>query len=1087
MAGFEGKMENEPTTGLGAKEREPDFSYDREGVGAAEQNAGTTNGAAEDREAQQLGDQANEFDYSPDGSSKKGKLGRRGVFSRRGGIIGIVLTSVGLISATFLGSSALPFSILGNMNSKSILNGLQQYADDYYEFVIYGKVSNSSVKTSVTGDKLKGLRDTEIAQLKVKGVEFEPAGGTKTKTGRYVFDKIRVDGGDWVSADGFKEAMKDSSFRAAMRFEKGTLWKSAKSQAFMAVKNLFKLNSNPDLKGSTPEESANKLVGESTDDITSSVDGPTVDGKDDPNAKAKQQGAAVAGELQNEINAQKAAIASGSANLVELAADGDMSNLGYLLSKEGVDIQSATKGLAGQIWGFVNVLDPLDVVCTIYQTAYTANMLSRTLLLYNVVKFGMSIITTIERNQAGEDTDNSMSNLMALLTQTDPNTGRSFTSSSYASFLFSGELSSEPSSVSVFGGSAMLMLYASMHALHSGLGTIVSAGTAGDINSARIGRAFLKNTCGVATNLGVQIGATAASIVAAVFTGGGSGVVEAGVLASIKTGLSVGVKAVGEKIAAKFGKEAIEKAFKKKWEEIIAEGLVKTMAKDSWQIAKTTFKSMSMWDKLGLLMAGVSTFGMGYIVGALSGGTVAGYTKNPVSMMDAIGTARQQTDFLTGLGAGGSVATYAQATAYAPTQQEYETAYIQDMQYAAKSTPFDMKNPYSAAGRVAYSIQQTIGVPSTTDPLSTLAAVATLPLKLTKATTVSAAGSTLTPEAIGEYIGNDYYTNNQIAQNITGSPQLIFQKNYTFSDVLAKLVDTSNPQMSFDGFDSDTGEPKLSVIPGSDLANYVDKCKNPSKAELDPEFEDEETSNLYDIDTCVKGRANYRSEFTLYDDALRFINQVTPSATASTAGQTTAERCPTGSSIAESITQGYWGGKYQNAVFCAIDNTTDTSLSGIRDANLFKDNNDILQTNDTGKVVVKQDVAQDMVDLVKAYNGTFPVTFSYRSHAQQCLMYFYTHSLKTLPVECRGGKLTDALASSLSSQMSGNYTMPGDFYESRHESGTGFDASDLAWVEKCASQNYDGNNSKYKAGSCFNFVPQHIQDDEAHVAWEGGN
>jgi hypothetical protein len=1082
MAGLdEDNMDNTATPGLGGEQQGPDFTYDREGVGNAERSATSGGGGAEKDEANQLPSQGNDLNYSADDKDKKGKK-RGGVFSRRGGLIGIVLTGVGLISATFLGSSALPFSILGNMNSKSVLNGLQQYADDYYGFVVFGKTNSSRVKVSATGEKLKGLRDTEVAQLKLKKVEFEPAGGTKTKTGRFVFDKVRVDGGAWVDASNFREAMKDSSFRAAMRFEKGSLWKSAKSQAFMAIKNMFKLNSNPDLKGDTPEDSAKKLVGEATDDVASSVDGPTA-GKDDPKASQKQQGLAVAGELGSEINTEKAAINAGTANLTALAADGDMSNVGYLMSKLGVDVTTATKNIGQQIWGFVNVLDPLDMVCTVYQTAYTANMISRTIILYNVVKFGMTMITAIERAQAGEDTDNSMSNLMSLLTQTDPNTGRSFTASSYASFLFNGELSSEPSSVSTFGGSAMLMLYTAMHALHSSLGTIMSAGTAGDINSARVGRAFLKNTCGIASNIGVQIGATAASIVVGIFSGGTSFAAQT----AAKTGLSVGFKQAIKVIAEKFGKEAIENTLKKKWEEIVAEGLIKTMAKDSWVAAKSLFKGMSVWDKLGFLMAGVSTFGMSYIVHALSGGTVAGYTKNPVSTMDALGTARQQTDFLTGLGAGGTVATYSQATAYESTRKEYETAYIEDMQYAAKSTPFDIKNPYSAAGRVAYSIQQTIGVPTSTDPLSTLAAIATLPFKLTKADTANAAAESMTPEAVGQYIGNEFYMGNQIAQNITGSPQLIFQKDYSFSDVIAKLVDSDNPQMTFDGFDNSTSEPKLSIIPGSSLATYVDTCKNPAKAELDPEFEDEEAHNLYDIDTCVKGGKGYNNDmYPLYDDALRYANQVNPSATAIQSNTQVSGRCPAGSTVADSITQGYWGGKYQDAVFCAIDNTTDGSLSSIRDADLFKQNNTILQTNDTGKVVVMQDAAQDMIDLVKTYGKTFDVTFSYRSHAQQCLMYFYDHSLSILPVECQGGKLTDTLAKSLSKQMSGNYTMPGDFYESRHESGHGFDASDLAWVEKCASQNLDGNDSKYKSGSCFNFVPKHIPDDAAHVAWEGG-
>lgn len=217
-------------------------------------------------------------------------------------------------------------------------------------------------------------------------------------------------------------------------------------------------------------------------------------------------------------------------------------------------------------------------------------------------------------------------------------------------------------------------------------------------------------------------------------------------------------------------------------------------------------------------------------------------------------------------------------------------------------------------------------------------------------------------------------------------------------------------------------------------------------------------------------------------------------------GQSTANgTCPAGSTTSTQIIQGYWDGSYQDGVFCIIDNTTDASLEGpdgtkIKDADLFSANNDLLQTNDTGKIVVRADAAQDMVDLVKKYQedtkkSTFDVTFSYRSHNQQCLMFYYTNYNKDsatyskLPSACTG--LTQNQADALRVKMTGGYVMPKPFYQSNHESGHAFDASDLGWVEKCVSGNYDGNDSKYKSGSCFNFVPQHITNDEKHVAWEG--
>lgn len=189
--------------------------------------------------------------------------------------------------------------------------------------------------------------------------------------------------------------------------------------------------------------------------------------------------------------------------------------------------------------------------------------------------------------------------------------------------------------------------------------------------------------------------------------------------------------------------------------------------------------------------------------------------------------------------------------------------------------------------------------------------------------------------------------------------------------------------------------------------------------------------------------------------------------------------CPAGSSVVPEIRQGYWNGSYQAATFCAIDNTSDNSLDGIRDSAVFKANNAILQTNATGKVVVIDKAAQDMVNLVNRYGKTFSTAFSYRSHNLQCIMYYYDHNLSTLPSECSG--LTKAQADSIRSQMSGVYEMDGSFYTSKHESGTALDVNDLNWVNTCARDNYDGTGSGY----CFNFVSLAIEGDEEHVDWKG--
>ncbi len=204
---------------------------------------------------------------------------------------------------------------------------------------------------------------------------------------------------------------------------------------------------------------------------------------------------------------------------------------------------------------------------------------------------------------------------------------------------------------------------------------------------------------------------------------------------------------------------------------------------------------------------------------------------------------------------------------------------------------------------------------------------------------------------------------------------------------------------------------------------------------------------------------------------------------ASPATTTASGSCPAGSAVVPEIKQGYDSGGYQPATFCAIDNTTDSSLSGIRDADVFRQYNDVLQTNATGKIVVRDAAAADLVELVKKYGKSFGATFSYRSHNQQCVMYFYTHRLSTLPSACSG--LSLSVANEIRSKMSGGYEMPGSFYVSKHESGVAMDVVDLGWVNACASGNYDGDDSRYVSGTCFNYVSAAIKDDAKHVVWKG--
>jgi hypothetical protein len=126
-----------------------------------------------------------------------------------------------------------------------------------------------------------------------------------------------------------------------------------------------------------------------------------------------------------------------------------------------------------------------------------------------------------------------------------------------------------------------------------------------------------------------------------------------------------------------------------------------------------------------------------------------------------------------------------------------------------------------------------------------------------------------TAEAIGEQIGDPFSVENQIALTVTGSPQLQFNKTISFEKFVDTFVDGDNPQVAYGGDDPETKEPLFSIIPATDLDVYAKKCHDPNNAEIDPEYSD---SDVNYREECID---NANPEF---DDALRFINKLSPDA-----------------------------------------------------------------------------------------------------------------------------------------------------------------------------------------------------------------
>lgn len=796
---------------------------------------------------------------------------------KAGGVTAILLSLIGL---SYFSSMSFPAAMLGNMNNKSDLLSLQGYFDDYLGFRVFGNNKTGSVST--TTNQIKGLRDTEVAELRSRGVEFQPSNGRVAEGGKKTFDSVRYKNGPWVSAgdDFLEEMVKNPEFRRAMLFNKGSYWKSFKSKAWSSVRSLFRFSSNPKIVADKPEETNKNMIKNATEGVDGdiSTEGPRGDVEEtDAQKSVRSKAEEVAGDAMKEVETQKKAIDSGEIP-AELAEKANGGNVSAQMAGEAVDVDDMTKGVPSKVWGFINALAPLDALCTIYQTAHMVNMISRTIALANMVRLAMTFVVISEKVLAGDD-DGGLQYMMSVLQKNDPATGQTFSDSVYAGYLFNGVLLAEPLAATAVGGAVAVAMSASMRSLHSTIGKTFSLGLAA--SDANFGRQFLKNTCGLVQNLGVQLSATAASIALAVVSGGASGAAQAAGSVGIKQSIQVGLQVFRKEIVQKFSKEAIKASLDKVKTQVAKEGLLKTVAKNSWNTFKTVNRNLSGWDKLGMVVAGVSVFGMPFMISALSGGDIAGFLGNGFAAFDAIGTGYENATFANAVVSGGTVGTYSQVAAMNPSIKTYQNTYVAEKKLEARSNPLNIKNHYSTFGSLVFNAQKTLGISNSLNLRSSALSIAKLPLTLLGKTAYAnkTEGEDLTPEAIGRAIDDPYFNENKIATTVTGSPRVLFKKHYSFEDVVSQLIDGQNPQMKFDGNDPETGEPSLSIIDGSDLAQYAEKCHNPDRLELDPMYTTGDgDEGIYDINTCVEGGSNYnKDKYPLYADAIRYMYQASPS------------------------------------------------------------------------------------------------------------------------------------------------------------------------------------------------------------------
>ena len=799
-----------------------------------------------------------------------------GAFIKKRSAAMLVVALLGLGGAVpFIGMSSLPMAILGNLDAKSLLQPLSAYLQDYYGFKFFGVDLSKKGSVAADGDTFAGLRDTELEELKKNGVEF-PEEGKKLKSGKIVYDKIVIDGKE-ITPSSFKQELRQNpGLRRKVIFQKGSYFKSAKSAATKKVKKLFKYSTNPDtVKGDTPEEKDKNIVKQSTEGASSDDAKSTSTGAAEGESttseydKAKADAEDVSGAMKENIDVAKEdpfnSSVVGSTDYGNPAA----SRLGAV-----DDISTATKNVGQKIFSYIDTLDIADAACTVYQVAYSATIIARTVALYNIVKYAIYIRSVFEQAKMGEDVSGDAMYLLNKLIKVDPSTGLSFDRSSFSQMLFNGSLTGEPSSITAIGGSLLATIYNGMHAFHAGIGDVFG-GNAGT------GRAWLKTGCALATNLGVQVGFTIGELALSVLSFGSSAAATGGAKAAAKAAFHFAKDAFKEQVIKKLSKEAISGFIKDQAARVGEKLAFKNLRRSSMKLLKTTSKELlkKPWNAIGLVAGLSGMFAMPFIVHALSGANIAGALNNGILYMDALGTGMQAWEMTNGIASGGTMATYSAATAYESTLKEYRDAYIADMKYDARNTPFDIKNPYSTLGSALFGMQKALGIANTTNFGSSIIATLGMPFRFLS-NIATAASEPITQEEMGENSENPYFIENKISTQVMGSANVIFKKTHSFASIMEQIgPESSNPMIEYSGDDEETGEPKLSVKSGTALAEYADQCHNPERTEVDPEFQNDEGTNAYNFNKCAVGGSERDQNAELFSDAIAFINQVSPSDT----------------------------------------------------------------------------------------------------------------------------------------------------------------------------------------------------------------
>ena len=790
---------------------------------------------------------ANPFGYTKNKTAKA--TTKRG---KKGPIALIIALATGGLGFAAL-PSTLPFAFVGNLMQGSVTQSMQAYIDDVTQFKIFG-----SKKAGPASKAFSGLTATEVSRLRADGVKLSPENGIANGK-KFTFNSMEIDG-KTITPDNYTTMMEDRKVRSKVRtVGSKSLFKSLRNSFSSKARAAKKITLNPDLSAKDSTEFRKKMYSIiEGSNSTGAVKSGTVEATD---ADSQNNGAGSTetanGEVRKstDMDGVSSTMNDSVQNEITLAKEGKASaidtgsgDLGSTLSKyQDFDLE-ASRSPAAKTWGWINSLDVADILCTTYQIGSTAATLAKTVAFINTIRYGMSLISVIQRVQATGEYDEGFNRAMETLTKPDM-FGRAFDASSAVQYVFSGGTNlsdAEPSSVSAVGSEALKTVW----------GSILAINTVAGLGSPVNGKEIIRGVCGAATNLWIQIGATVVdwgiTIVGSVFGGAGAAykLGKEAIIAGVKTTGKGLMKEIGTKVA----KEAAEKFG-------TAEARKATVKEAGKELRKTITNPWNL-AMLGLFLT--QSYGMEYIIKALAGTDVLDYSNSGLQTAEAMQTAFEGDGQLSTIASGASVVSSSVVAEAEGVRTHYAKLNTETDTY--ESDPLNWRDPLSTTGSLLSNIQKIDTRLGSTKLSDRLLALASLPVTALASLTSKTSATTNPPsqKEIHAFVNDANATDKNIGLLVSGTPYTYYNKKYGAAEAIDTAIGLNYVKIVDD---------KLEVVEGSKLAEHMDKCNNPNKYVIDDGVTDE--SAIYPSE-CIVTDTSTSSERDFMNNVVTYISLFNP-------------------------------------------------------------------------------------------------------------------------------------------------------------------------------------------------------------------